>query len=207
VPEKVGENGNSKAEGNEMLNRTLIEAWQPKKYKKVSRSNASVQVTEFFVSAHLDDFRASYHAVEHEQGRRLTRDVIDFLLRRYHQYAVQQQIGAHYTQQGVVKGIFEHLIPASVLRDLVLADAISIQAALHAPMVLLSKENDARLRVAKLTSTTRTPYYPFRRYIDAGIDEVFVSFRGETVIDLFNWSLEDHYKMAVGFGGGIPHPE
>jgi hypothetical protein len=183
------------------MNREILADWKPKKYTRVRRSRASVQVTEEFVSGRLLEFCQSYSSVQHEQGKRLVRDVMDFLLRRFHQYAVQQEIGSHYLQQGVRKGIFEHLIPASVLRDLVLDGAITIQAAMHAPTVLLSKENDARLSAAGLTSKTKTPLYPFRRYIEAGVEGVFTTHRGDIVTNLQDWSLDDHYRLIGAKNG------
>ena len=62
---------------------------------------------------------------------RLVRDDMDNLLRRYHGYAVKENIGAHYREIGAdADSDFEHLIPSARIRDMMIAGVITIDEAL-----------------------------------------------------------------------------
>ncbi len=46
--------------------------------------------------------------------------VLDHWIRRYHDYAIRGNIGSHYVASGIKQGetVFEHVIPANVVRDM-----------------------------------------------------------------------------------------
>jgi len=76
---------------------SLLEGWTPPDHPRVKRSGASYQQTEDFIRAELERWVSRYRELEtHDQTARLIRDEIDDLLRRYHEYCIQQNQGAHY---------------------------------------------------------------------------------------------------------------
>ena len=180
------------------INQEQLLRWTPKTRSRVNRSGQSTASTEKYVSAEITRHIENYSALTHEQERRLARDNIDFLLRRFHQYVIQQGMGAHYIKHSSESSILEHLIPASVLRDLLLDGVFTLPHALYAPTVLLPKSDDKLLRQSGRVSTTDCVFHPFRRYVAAGITGTFSTFRGHPVPDLHEWSLREHYALVLG---------
>jgi hypothetical protein len=100
---------------------------------------------------------------------------------------------AHYHEIGADDECdFEHLIPASRIRDLLLANAITVEQALNTPTVRLSRAKHMALKDAGWASKTPDMWLPFRRYTQV-FDADYQTHDG-IAIDPESWSLEDHYK-------------
>ena len=112
-------------------------------YGKTQRTADTYKTVAAYCTRNLTRLVGEYHAVENDQQMlREIRNDIDTYLRRYHEYCIQQRDGmkAHYHEVGADEDCdFEHLIPASRIRDLLLAGAITTEQALNAPTVRLSR--------------------------------------------------------------------
>jgi hypothetical protein len=161
----------------------------------VKRGGASYDATYRFCVRGLKLCVWTYRRLKVEdQTARLIRDVMDFLLRRYHGYAIKENIGAHYYEKGLARGVkteFEHVIPAAVARDLLLYDRLSIDEALNIPTCRLSAVKHKKLNSTKLGSTTPDIYNFWQRYADLGIT---VETHDGTAVDMTTWHLDSHYE-------------
>jgi hypothetical protein len=100
---------------------------------------------------------------------------------------------AHYHEIGADADCdFEHLIPAKILRDLLLSNVITIDQALNAPTVVLSRAKHMALKDAGWASKTPDMWLPFKRYTEV-FDASYQTHDG-TVIDPLTWTLEKHYN-------------
>jgi hypothetical protein len=160
----------------------------------VKRGGASYDATYRFCVRGLKLCVWTYRRLKVEdQTARLIRDVMDFLLRRYHGYAIKENIGAHYYEKGLARGVkteFEHVIPAAVARDLLLYDRLTIDEALNIPTCRLSATKHKKLNSTKLGSTTPDIYNFWQRYADLGIT---VETHDNTTVDMSTWNLDTHY--------------
>ena len=173
--------------------------WVKVSYRKVRRNEQTYRATEEFFTAEISRLVKAYPACPDIQSQRLIRDSIDFCLRRAHNYSIREKIGAHYTQVGLQgERTFEHLVPAAAIRDLLLNDVMPVRYALNAPTVLLSSSNDGKLRRAGLVSSSGNLFYPFKRYLSAGIEDQFETSKGDRITNLDAWSLRDHYELIFG---------
>ncbi len=119
-----------------------IKNWNGIVYERVVRGEDSYRQTEELFATELTRLLSMYSTFEDLQRRRLVRDLIDFCLRRVHGYCIRERIvaHAHYHQDELgMKSVFEHLIPTSILRDLLLGGVMPIRYAFHAPIVMLSE--------------------------------------------------------------------
>ena len=157
---------------------------------RVTRNQQSYRETDEFIFQELERFQKQYQSETQVQTRRLIRDSVDFLLRRYHTYAVIQRHGAHYREQGVERGILEHVVPNRIARDLLLNGELTIPQACNMPICRISRENDQRLRDKGFTSTTPDWQKPWQRYTVC--QGTFVTRNGETVT--LEETLEDHFR-------------
>ena len=130
-----------------------------------------------------------------DQRARLIRDGIDLYLRRGHGYSIEGSIGSHYRQVGVdIKNcIFEHMIPQSRIRDLLIQDRISIRQAMNPPTCLISKENDVLLSKSGYNNKTPSYWHFFDRYTKT-FDATYETFNGQVIADPHDWTLWEHYK-------------
>jgi hypothetical protein len=100
---------------------------------------------------------------------------------------------AHYHEIGADNDCdFEHLIPAARIRDLLLAQAITVEQALNAPTVRLSRAKHMALKDAGWASKTPNMWLPFVRY-----SQVFAAkfeTHDGTAIDTETWTLEQHFN-------------
>jgi hypothetical protein len=137
-----------------------------------------------------------YHAVENDQQLlREIRNDIDYYLRRYHEYCIEQRDGmrAHYHEIGSDDDTdFEHLIPASRIRDLVLANAITVGQALNAPTVVLSRAKHRALKEAGWAAKTPDMWLPFRRY--SQVFQAQYQTHDGVLVDPESWTLARHYE-------------
>lgn len=171
----------------------LVESYTQKTYTKVKRNERSYRETHTYLSAEIERHYAQYqNAIEGTQTARLIRDMLVEALRRYHDYSIRGDIGAHYRQSGIISGdtIFEHIIPAREITGMLLEGKLTVNQALNAPTCLISKADDVKLRKTGLGASSPSRWQFFKRY--QGLNSSFTTYNGQK-IDLDKWTLEDHY--------------
>lgn len=165
-------------------------------YGKTKRTADTYKTVANHCRKHLVHLVNDYRAVENDQQLlREIRNDMDYYLRRYHKYCIEERdgMGAHYVEVGADKETdFEHLIPASRLRDLLLAGVITVDQALNAPTVRLSRSKHMALKDAGWASHTPNMWLPFERYTNVFTAE-YQTHDG-TVIDPKTWTLEKHFN-------------
>ncbi len=164
-------------------------------YGKTKRSSETYRTVANHCRQHLIRLVDDYRAVENNQQLlREIRNDMDYYLRRYHKYCIEERdnMGAHYAEIGAdVDTDFEHLIPASRVRDLLLAQIITVEQALNAPTVKLSRAKHMALKDAGWASHTPDMWRPFRRY--SQVFEAKYQTHDGTMIDPETWTLQDHF--------------
>ena len=165
-------------------------------YGKTQRSPATYKTVAQHCTNHLTRLVDEYKAVRNDQQLlREIRNDIDYYLRRYHEYCIKQRDGmqAHYHEIGADNETdFEHLIPAARIRDLMLAGVLTVEQALNAPTVRLSRSKHKMLGEAGWSSTTPDMWLPFRRY--SQIFEAEYQTHDGTAVNPETWTLERHYQ-------------
>lgn len=171
-----------------------VTGFAQKKPTRIKRGGPSYNATYQFCKSEIERFVAMYKQLKVEdQTARLIRDMIDVLLRRYHNYSIKEHIGAHYFEKGLPHGTkteFEHVIPAAVARDLLLYDRLTVNEALNIPTCRLSAIKHKKLNSTKLGSTTPDIYWFWQRYQQLGIQ---IETHDGTKVDMTAWNLETHY--------------
>jgi hypothetical protein len=166
-----------------------------KKPAPVKRGGASYDATYRWAHRKLTAAVEEYRALPSEdQTARLTRDEMEFVLRRYQNYCIKENIGAHYYEVGLAhdaKTEFEHVIPAVVARDMLLYDRFTVDEVLNIPTCRLSKSKHKTLNKTKLGSTTPDVYWFWQRYQDLGIK---IETHDGTEVDTQTWNLDNHYN-------------
>jgi hypothetical protein len=166
-----------------------------KKPPPVKRGGPSYNATYEWARCRLEQYVMEYqNLIAEDQTARLIRDDMDHTLRRYQNYCIKENIGAHYYEQGLAhddKTEFEHIIPASVARDMLLFDRFTINEVLNIPTCRLSKKKHELLNSTGLVSTTPDPYWFWQRYQSLGIK---VDTHDGTEVDMATWNLGSHYQ-------------
>jgi len=174
----------------------LVESFSPVTYSRVQRGDKSYKETYNLTVRELDRLVAEYKNLQSVgQTARLIRDSIDHWIRRYHGYAVGGSIGAHYTEVGVDRAncVFEHVIPAAKVRDMLLQGVLTVNQALNTPTCLISKRNDEILREEGHVSSSPDYWNFFKRY--EMFDEAkFVTYIGEEIPNPSGWTLGKHFE-------------
>jgi hypothetical protein len=162
-------------------------------YGRVVRDGQAYVATERFVRRGLKICLAAYLKLERlDQTARLLRDAIDFLLRRYHGYAIKERIKAHYRDADLKptdKTDFEHVIPAALLAALLIQGKISVELAMNPPTCLLKKKHHALLKKQGLGNKTPDVWNFWKRYEMLGIK--LETHTGDEV-DIATWNLGTH---------------
>lgn len=165
-------------------------------YGKTQRTSETYRTVAKHCKQHIERLVLEYHTVENDQQLlREIRNDIDYYLRRYHEYCIQQRDGmkAHYHEIGADDDCdFEHLIPAARIRDLLLAHTITVEQALNAPTVRLSRAKHIALKDAGWASKTPNMWLPFERY--TMVFEATYQTHDGTAVDPLTWTLEQHYN-------------
>lgn len=173
-----------------------LEQFSAPVYARTMRSAETYRSVSSHCRKHLARLVGEYRAVQNDQQQlRELRNDIDYYLRRYHAYCIKERLGvhAHYHEVGVEDRFdFEHLIPAARVRDLLLAETITIDQAINAPTVRLSRDKHEQLKDAGWASTTPNMWLPFERYLQV-FDAQFQTYDG-TLVDPTSWTLENHYN-------------
>jgi hypothetical protein len=176
---------------------TLVENFAPVTYSRVQRNDQSYKETYDLATSELTRLISKYQTLTQVgQTARLIRDAIDHWIRRYHGYAIEGSIGAHYTQVGVdpTACVFEHVMPAAKVRDMLLQGVLTVKQALNTPTCLISAANDQILRDQGHVSSSPNYWYFFRRY-ETFDDAKFVTYNGQAINDLHSWTLADHFSF------------
>jgi len=130
---------------------------------------------------------------------RLLRDAMDHWIRRYQGYSIQGRFKSHYCQRGVSLAakdtIFEHVIPAAVVRDKLILGQLTINQALNIPTCRVARNTDAALRTKGLHDNTPDGWFFFKRYHAAVPDIGIETYNGQIIQDLDAWTLQDHFNF------------
>ena len=187
-----------------MTTKTLKESMQNmrgKKYVNVKRNDKAYNQALSTAIEELERLVDLYKTTvaEDDMRARLLRDSIDHWIRRYHKYAIQGKIKSHYHQRGVSLAakdcIFEHVIPASTVRDKLIAGELTIVQALNVPTCRVSRHVDSALRQKGLHDSTPDGWFFFKRYKIA-LDSIEIeTYNGQPVKDLNTWTLQDHFDF------------
>ena len=163
-------------------------------YGKTTRTDETYKTVALYCSSRIKQLVNDYHAVENDrQLMREIRNDIDYYLRRYHEYCIEQRNGAHYHEIDADDDCdFEHLIPAARIRDLVLTGILTVEQALNAPTVQLSRAKHKMLKTTGWAGKTPDMWRPFLRYTNV-FDARFRT-HDDVTVDVATWTLEKHYR-------------
>lgn len=187
-----------------MTTKALKESMQNmrgKKYVNVKRNDKAYEQALSTATEELERLVDLYRTTvaEDDMRARLLRDSIDHWIRRYHKYAIQGKIKSHYHQRGVSLAakdcIFEHVIPASTVRDKLIAGELTIVQALNVPTCRVSRKVDSALRQKGLHDSTPDGWFFFKRYKIAVANIEIETYNGQPVKDLDTWTLQDHFDF------------
>lgn len=187
-----------------MTTNTLKESMQNmrgKKYVNVKRNDKAYEQALSTTIEELQRLVDLYQTTvaEDDMRARLLRDSIDHWIRRYHKYAIQGKIKSHYHQRGVSLAakdcIFEHVIPASTIRDKLIVGELTITQALNVPTCRVNRKVDAALRKKGLHDSTPDGWFFFKRYQLALENIAIETYNGQIVKDLDTWTLQDHFDF------------
>ena len=181
------------------LLKEAVEGFEEINYRQVmvERNEDAYRITEEFIASEVKRYVEMYRNLTTlDQRARLIRDMIDLLLRRSHGYCIEGSIGSHYRQVGVDVDncIFEHMIPQSRIRDLLIQDRVSIKQAMNPPTCLISKENDALLSKSGFNNKTPSYWHFFDRYTNV-FTASYETFNGQPITNPHEWTLGEHYKF------------
>jgi hypothetical protein len=175
--------------------KTLVEGYKKRERNGgVKRNEKAYKQCLEFTTQELERLVKLYNeCLEEDMTARLIRDSIDHHIRRYHGYAIDGRIGSHYLETGVAKtdSIFEHVIPASSVRDMLIEGRLTINQALNTPTCLIKKSSDKILSENGLTKTSPSNWEFFKRY--NVLKSEFKTFNGHEISE--NWTLADHFKF------------
>jgi hypothetical protein len=172
-----------------------IENFRPPVYVRTKRSPETYRATETYVQKKLISLVEEYKSTRNdEQTARLIRDDIDNSLRRYHEYCIKQNFGGHYIEVGAEETDFEHMIPASTVRDMLIAGIITPKQACNVPTCKLSKDKHVKLGESGWGSKTPDSFNFWKRYQYCfETQDVFTTWDGHKVDT--SMTLEDHFNL------------
>jgi hypothetical protein len=126
---------------------------------------------------------------------RLYRDSIDHWIRRYHGYAIEGKHKSHYREVGVDEkdSVFEHVLPASSVVDMLIQDRLTIAQALNTPTCLIKKSSDLILKNNGLTKQSPDNWRFFRRY--SVLNSSFTTHDGKSFGNINDYTLNDHWNL------------
>ena len=87
------------------------------------------------------------------------------------------------------------MIPASTLRDKLIAGELSINQALNVPTCRVSKAVDQALRDHSLHDSTPDGWIYFKRYQMAAPNIEIETYNGKSIDDLGTWTLQNHFDL------------
>ena len=174
-----------------------IDNWREPVHVRIKRTDSTYNATTNYVVDSLNRLVELYNTTENdEQSLRLIRDDIDNALRRYHGYCIKERIGAHYYDTSVdpknsKTWIFEHMVPNSTVREMLIAGILTPERACNMPTCLLSRERDQSLKDKGWNSKTPDAYYFWKRYEYCfEVADYFQTWDGNPV----NINLAEHFE-------------
>ena len=177
------------------LDPSSLQRWQAPRYSRTQRTDQTYRTVArrcaHSITRLVDEYKTTID--DHQQLREVRND-IDYYLRRYHEYCIRQRdgMGAHYREIGADDDVdFEHLIPAARIRDMLLSGVITVEQALNAPTVILSRAKHRLLKESGWASHTPDMWFPFHRYTQI-FSARFETHDG-TAVDPDTWTLSQHY--------------
>lgn len=176
--------------------KTLVEGYQHKNYKRVKRDDISYNQTFEFITLELKRLVSLYHEqFDENQTAALLRDSIDYYIRRYHDYSIRGAFGGHYREVGVdyKDSVFEHVIPASSVRDMLIQGRLTVNQALNTPTCRIKKSSDQMLQSLGLAATSPNNWFFFQRY--SALNSNFETYNGQIIDSPQCLNLEDHFKL------------
>jgi hypothetical protein len=176
----------------------LIEAFvKPSRGRGVERNDESYTQCQDTTSSELGRLVDMYRntVFVEDMRARLLRDSVDHWVRRYHKYAIQGKIKSHYREVGVDEKdcVFEHVLPASSVVDMLLQGRLDIVEALNTPTCLIKSASNNILSDNGLTKQSPDNWRFFRRY--QILNSEFVAYNGQSIPNIYDWTLEDHWKF------------
>ena len=170
-----------------------INRYFPHKRTHINRNSIYEQNAIDYYTWQLTECKNKYNSVSNEDTnfRRILRSNIANMLRAYHKGHVEPQykeVGLHYSHESV----YEHVIPIVNLTQAYLLGVLNINEVLTPPVCLVSKTTDEKLKGTNV-SVNYDLYNFFRRYAHLGTAIEFA--KGNSVVDLDKWTLQDHYDM------------
>jgi hypothetical protein len=153
----------------------------------------ALETTTVELNRLLDIYRTTVFV--EDMRARLYRDSIDHWIRRYHGYAIEGKIKSHYREVDVDEKdcVFEHVLPASSVVDMLIQDRLTINQALNTPTCLIKKSSDLVLKNNGLTKQSPDNWRFFKRY--SVLNSKFITYDGAPVADPNVWSLADHWQL------------
>ena len=173
--------------------RKLMENFKDIEPARVERNGQAYVETDEFIRPEIERYIKMYNELEQVSQRgRLIRDQIDGLIRRYHDYVIAGKIVAHYRQVGCreKKGnVFEHVIPARSIRNMLIQDKITLNQALNAPTCIITSKANKTLTKAKRTKSTPNAWLFWQRY---DLLDIKIETYDGTAVDQTTWDFEKH---------------
>ena len=165
-------------------------------YGKVKRSGLTESVTTQWAREVITAKLEEYNKIEIlDQRAKLTRDEIEYALRRQNEYCFKDLRQTHYRDASIKPHekknlIFEHMIPIRLLIAGLIQGKIPLELALDPPTCLIRVESDRLLRTAKVHDTIKDAWNFWSRYeILNDIQFVTVS---KDPVDVNTWDLGTH---------------
>lgn len=185
-----------------------VSVYRHKRNTNVKRSEKSYTDCRNTVTEELERLIKIYQTeiTEEDMRARLIRDCIDYWVRRYHGYAIKENIKSHYNQRGVSlkpeHTVFEHIIPMGQVREMLLAGDLTIPQALNVPTCRVSRDSNKLLNDRGMHDRNADPFLFFKRYKDGmsiTVDGVttfpeFETYNG-IAVDIDTWNLWNHYQF------------
>jgi hypothetical protein len=176
----------------------LVEGFvKPSRGRGVKRDDLAyeqaLETTTIELERLLDIYRTTVFV--EDMRARLYRDSIDHWIRRYHGYAIEGKIKSHYREIGVDEkdSVFEHVLPASSVVDMLIQDRLTINQALNTPTCLIKKSSDLVLKDNGLTKQSPDNWRFFRRY--SVLNSSFVTYDGKPIDNINDWTLDNHWNL------------
>lgn len=179
----------------------------PKDRRITERSQGLYGQTYFCLHNEVERLVSAYQEIPEakQQHRRLLRDGIDNNVRRFHQYCIQQNNQfpvQHYVDIDALENgeptVFEHVLPMSIARDLLLDNIFSIDQVFTLPTCSLGRDKDKVLKDKGWNNDTPDIYHYWKRYSESfDVDGVIKCADGDSVN--FSESIEDHFQRSLAF--------
>lgn len=174
---------------------SLLEGYQPGRLPKVIRSGLSYQQHQDWTKQKLTMLLEQYHKQEsYDQTTQLIRKDFDQTLRSFHQYCIEENVGAHYCEMGIDQGEateFEHVIPERLVREAVFVGKLTLIQAMNTPTCRLRTTKHLELGKQGWGQSTPDPFWFWRRYLNIDVE---IKTRDGVSVDLNTWNLNTHYK-------------